>query len=234
MKWLKTIGKQLFTPFKTIGKMIHHGAKTIGKAIGIAKPEPLKLTPEEQVYAEFTQQSYEGNPYASLYNYNLDQSLSSQKNLVYKHKTDPNKIIMSIRGTKPNDIEDLSSDVSLFFNHKFMDDRYVSSLKHYDRVRQNNPNANIKLVGHSLGGNVAKYIIDKNPNDNKVTATTFNMGMAPIERVIDMFKKPDQRIQNLKIQGDPASLLVSGKTLEGHGNMLERHKLDNFLHGAVM
>ena len=73
----------------------------------------------------------------------------------------PNKeYIMAVRGTRPNNINDLAADAQILINDK-NNIRVNSVEKLYKSFREENPTSKLTLTGHSLGAYVSHQIANK-------------------------------------------------------------------------
>jgi len=65
-------------------------------------------------------------------------------------------IIIAYRGTEPSQLNDLATDVEMFTG--YLNGQFDDALSFYDEVASENPDKNITLTGHSLGGALASYV----------------------------------------------------------------------------
>ena len=88
------------------------------------------------------------------------------KTRIYKNESNPNEIIIAYAGT--DNPADFISDIQMAIDK--LPDQYTQALNTYNRIKSENPNANITITGHSLGGSLAQLVAAKTGAE----ATTFN------------------------------------------------------------
>lgn len=159
--------------------------------------------------------------------WNVDKELTTNDATTF-YNSNTKKAIVSIRGTDVKNIEDLMTDVALFFSVSRFTPRasMVSSL--VDKAIKKYGRDNVIVVGHSLGGELARQMANK----YKIKAVTYNRGSS----FLDIFNKQNKNIisytTNIKSNIDPVSIL--GK-LYGKNTQLEFaptkgvHSVENFL-----
>ena len=90
-----------------------------------------------------------------------------------------NEYILAVRGTRITNISDLISDEQILVGGNV--NRFDKIDKVYTGLRQQNPKAKITVVGHSLGGYVAKHLADKYEfKDKKLDMVGFDVAASPI------------------------------------------------------
>jgi hypothetical protein len=164
------------------------------------------------INALIANESYKRNRSNEIQGYKYIPSLSNDELAVYR-KGD--KYVLSSRGTsldKDRISSDISQDISLLFNksqsNKVSSDRIHNIKRVIQRIKIN-PNANIELTGHSLGGNVSiQAMNDDYINNNVNSVVTYNAGSSPIGI---KFNGDANKITNNIIEGDE----ISKHTLPG-------------------
>jgi hypothetical protein len=142
----------------------------------------LELTPENNRFKKydseadclriFSQLAYKPMKYASeihkkilLYGYVLDTDLSLDRvkvfvNYVYRSVT------VAFRGTYTKSLgsikDDLRSDIAIAFGLESSNKRFHDSNKLFHVVKDKYPGYKIDVTGHSLGGQITKYMTDRN------------------------------------------------------------------------
>ena len=89
--------------------------------------------------------------------YDLDMSLSNKNNKVFFNEAQ-NKLIFIVKGTNPTSTQDVYTDVALTFGKLKDTDRYKDSDKRLKQAKSKYGVSSALVVGHSLGGLIAKYI----------------------------------------------------------------------------
>ena len=89
--------------------------------------------------------------------YDLDMSLSNKNNKVFFNEAQ-NKLIFIVKGTNPTSAQDVYTDVALTFGKLKDTDRYKDSDKRLKQAKSKYGVSSALVVGHSLGGLIAKYI----------------------------------------------------------------------------
>lgn len=126
-----------------------------------------------------------------------------------------NTYIISHRGTKLNDTDDLTSDANLSFGKHHEDKQFKQRVKHtrelIDQIKRTNPNAKIILSGHSLGGSTALYAFE---NDDFIKRNIdaihiFNSGKSPISSF--NLTTDSEKFKEYRIEGDLISAGTVGK-----------------------
>lgn len=149
------------------------------------------------------------------------------------------KVIISVRGTDVTDPRDLANDALILtgLNHK--SNRYKRNKKFVQDAIDKHGKENVEIVGHSLGGNIAKQL----SRDLDVKAKVYNPGAGPrqllqgtADRIACKLKPKGKRCRKAKLTTtyrtalDPVSLLgisgVNTKTVKQKG--LDPHTLKNF------
>jgi len=84
--------------------------------------------------------------------------------------------ILAYRGTRPNNFDDINTDVAIFAGQHRSDTphpRFVEAINHYNFVKEKYND--VDLTGHSLGGTLADYVARMNDEN----AVVFNAGETP-------------------------------------------------------
>ena len=170
------------------------------------------------------QNGYQKKPHSNVDGYEIDKDLSGQRAQVYYNK-DTNHAVISHRGTKG--IHDMFTDVQLMFGHK-KNKRFDHGRKVTDQAIKKYHDANVTVVGHSLGHAIAQEA----NKDHKKEQVTLNGAITPM----DLLKKQQDHEFVIRSKHDPVSALhafKSGqnkqntKTIKSKSlNLLNEHKTD--------
>ena len=170
------------------------------------------------------QNGYQKKPHSNVDGYEIDKDLSGQRAQVYYNK-DTNHAVISHRGTKG--IHDMFTDVQLMFGHK-KNKRFDHGRKVTDQAIKKYHDANVTVVGHSLGASIAQEA----NKPHKKELVTLNGAVAPL----DLLHKQQDHEFVVRTKHDPVSYLhslnpkkndkntttIKSKSL----NLLNEHKTD--------
>ena len=170
------------------------------------------------------QNGYQKKPHSNVDGYEIDKDLSGQRAQVYYNK-DTNHAVTSHRGTKG--IHDMFTDVQLMFGHK-KNKRFDHGRKVTDQAIKKYHDANVTVVGHSLGSAIAQEA----NKDHKKEQVTLNGAITPM----DLLKKQQDHEFVIRSKHDPVSALhafkagqnkQNTKTIKSKSlNLLNEHKTD--------
>ena len=141
-------------------------------------------------------------PYHSL----VSELTDPKASVVFKeHKNKPNDVIISYRGSSNKedavvDVVQIAPGAPIEKLTGIATGRFKESQDKYDLVKQQFPDANITLTGHSLGGSLA-YFIGKS---NDVKSYIFNAGSSPLDFITETgIKNTDNNVStHYYIPGD--------------------------------
>ena len=135
-----------------------------------------------------------------------------------------NDIIVAYRGTDITSVQDIRNDVAMARNK--IPAQATDAIKVYDQVKQDYPNSDVTVTGHSLGGSLSQIV----SSVRGCEAVTFNAYGTK-----DMFKDPasikEENIVNYVNEWDPITMSNAenhvGETYAVKGeNMRNPHKLE--------
>ena len=147
-------------------------------------------------------------------------------------------IDIGIRGSA--DVADYALDAKklLFGDNLLNSERYKDSERFIKDIRRENPNAKIRVSGHSLGANVLNRFVNENPN-----VINYGEGYNPFVTT-NMDLSAD--VKNYRKKGDIASVLGTYDFIAGDkkvqdfetesqtGGVLDTHSLKHFLKKGKM
>lgn len=165
---------------------------------------------------------------------------STRRSKIYE-KNGTNDTYIAFRGTSPTNPSDILADGYILTGREDESLRFQEAQAIYDEVKGLNPERNIILTGHSLGGRQAQYVADRNAG---TSAVTFAAGVNPIYRgtgltydgsKISYTPSPKSKSVNYIVATDPISVgnIVPVKNQETR--FVERkegnnpHTIDNYL-----
>jgi len=82
------------------------------------------------------------------------------------------KVVISYRGTRPTNINDLVTDTAIFFGVERLTPRFQDALNHAKIVEKTVGKGKVEVTGHSLGGSEALYVT----KNTGIPSVTFNPG----------------------------------------------------------
>ena len=165
--------------------------------------------------------------------YKIDKQLSGTRAKVYTNK-ETGKNVIAIRGTQG--IHDMITDAHLFLGDKSTK-RFKHAKKVYDRVVNKYGKDNLILAGHSLSGQLAEKIGEKNKDE----IYTLNKPVTPGD--IIKGKRVPKNQTDIRTSRDVVSILrplQKGKkaiTIKSDSlNLLDEHKTDKLdkLNGVMI
>ena len=105
-----------------------------------------------------------------LEGYHIDPDLSDKYSITLFNDQD-NEITLSVRGTKPSDIEDLYADYQILMNEE-RGPRFTREIDKMRNIQTKYPDYKHIVTGHSLGGNIS-YMLGK---EFDIESHNFNAG----------------------------------------------------------
>jgi hypothetical protein len=148
--------------------------------------------------------------------YQFDPSLSSDETKVFVNP-DTQKVVVAYRGTQLKDSKsrwkDLKSDAALAFGLEKYDKRFQESNKHFKKVKEKYPDYKLDLTGHSLGGQISKYVTDNNLEDVN-SNITFSRGTG----LLEPFRRKSEKTTDVSNINDIISM---GARLQGGNQSIE-------------
>jgi hypothetical protein len=144
------------------------------------------MTPDTQTLAQANASSYNGdtpNGYSRL------AELSSPDISTFKHNQE-NHYIVAHKGTDVHSnslTNDLKSDFNILIgntNHDKLHHKRADLTENiYKKIKETNPESEIHLTGHSLGGSTSQASLIKSQfvRDNTTSHNTFNAGTSPLQ-----------------------------------------------------
>ena len=161
---------------------------------------------------------------ASKLGYNLDTDLSNDETKVFVNPNDK-KAVVAYRGTQLNRRKsakkDLISDAAILFGAEKHDKRFKEANSHFQNVKDKYKDFQLDTTGHSLGGQLAKYVTDKNL-DKVNKNVNFNRGSGLFEpfrkksnKTIDVSNKNDIISATTRLQGGKHTIEKKNKGLLG-------------------
>lgn len=129
------------------------------------------------------------------------------------------ELIISYRGTEPDDFGDVSADIAQFSGEVTTQHRNAARL--LKNIIQNF-DGNITVTGHSLGGGLVTYAMSMNNLENRVSGITFNSAGIS-QDVKNTFQtvnieSAQSSIINIRSNGDPVSAIPTTNHI---GNMYD-------------
>jgi len=142
------------------------------------------------------------------------------------YKDDASKRInVGFRGTA--DMADVATDITAIIGgQKALNPYYQKAEFTVEKLKELHPDYNITVAGHSLGGNVAKYVAEKNPD---IKAFGYNPGAG----ISDAFSQNPENFFTFRNKTDIVSLLDNPSNPRGEfydvKNPFASHSLKTFL-----
>jgi hypothetical protein len=137
--------------------------------------------------------------------YHVDPALSSKESTVFVNPT-TNRATVAYRGTVPS-WKDVKSDLAIMTGFEKHDSRFRQANRHFSQVKDKYKDFKLDTTGHSLGGQLAKYVNDKNKGAVD-TNVSFSRGTGFLEpfrskkrNTIDISNKNDLISLGARLQG---------------------------------
>lgn len=220
---LKRVGKHVFMPGKvalgTLSAVSKHAPYVLNKLLpGRTKREgyvPQDYN-EDKTFSElgYTPLKDVGSINDKLKNtgYVMDHDLSTDEQKVF-YNPHKKKVTISYRGTKPTSIKDLHSDWYIATGTEHKNKRFKDSDAHFQKVHSKYNGYEMTTTGHSLGGQISKYVNDK--NRGKVHR---NVAFSRGTGLFEMFKPKQRNTVDISNNNDLISL---GARLQGGKHVIE-------------
>lgn len=173
---------------------------SVVKSVGYNTPVQDKVDPEDKPAAILSKLAYdhyqsgdakETQKLLDDYNigYNVVENLSSPEYLTAINEEEQ-KVVVAYRGTDSSltNIYDDIADVEIALGLaetpivSYIPSRFRTAENIYKQVKEQYPDYELKLTGHSLGGKAAQYVGDR----YKEKAVVFSAGATPLEPFIEM------------------------------------------------
>ena len=144
------------------------------------------MTPDTDTLAKANASSYSGDAFNG---YSRVAELSSPDISTFKHN-EQNHFIVSHKGTDVHSDtlkKDLKSDLNILVgntNHDNLQNKRAEQTENiYKKIKETNPDSEIHLTGHSLGGSTSQASLIKSQfvRDNTTSHNTFNAGTSPLQ-----------------------------------------------------
>jgi len=158
--------------------------------------------PEKDTYSVLSKASYdyyynglenaqkELGTYSQSKGYTIIPKLSGKNAVVLKNGK---KVVISYRGTDLLNPGDIFADAEILLGRDkvklFLNDRFDSANQLYEKVKQEYPESDITLTGHSLGSAQAIYVGTK----NNIKSVSFNEGTSPMDVVLSQISGADKK-----------------------------------------
>ena len=212
--------------FKTAKKTVE---KKLKQTVHKLTPKNLKsqysksLDPNVKLYQDFSQYAYNSNTddvqkklTDGNTGYQLDPTLSSNEHKVFVHPGEK-RAVVAYRGTALGDkktrFKDLASDAAIAFGFENKDKRFKQADNHFKQVSEKYGDYTIDTTGHSLGGQLSKYV-----NDNNQGKVSKNVAFSRGSGLLEPFRKKQRNTLDVSNAYDPISL---GARLQGGKQVIE-------------
>lgn len=238
--------------FAMVRKNLFRGVKRARKDSKVKSA--ADMVPLMHKFAPFANSSYERNLDsrekklkkalgANSIHYEMDRDLSNKELTVW---IDPEnrEVITTNRGTK--ELDDYGTDLALAFGMESLTPRYRRNKKAFRNIKEKYDHEEgwkHSLVGHSLGATLNNALYQEF-EDSIEGVYNFNPGSSAkharggIEDALN--QEFHEKIHNFQVQGDPLSVAGLGATFSTNmlvippkagkkGNLLDAHRLDNFI-----
>ena len=181
-------------------------------------PDKIKL------YQRFSKEAYSKTP-QNMGDYRLDTTLSNDEEKVYVNPI-TKQVTIAYRGTDWSDkrtrFKDLKSDLAILMGKEAHNDRFREANAHFQKVYQKyGKEYQLDTTGHSLGGQLSKYVNDKNRGKVQ-TNVAFSRGTG----LWEPFRKKQANTLDVSHEKDWISL---GARLQGGNQMTSRKKVTTTL-----
>ncbi len=219
-----------------------------------SKGEIKEIPSQRQLYAKLANASYtyyetlDNN--INIYGYAIFPELSDRNSILLFNK-EKKELVLSIRGTKISNSNDINADVHILMNKLKENERYKSVLSKAKQIVESKNNWRFVIVGHSLGGALALEIAEeiiKYVDNIYIYNPAFSVGQALESVSKQIFNKIGIKSKAIRIEKelrrkltiyqsgiDPISLLSysTGKNKYVKPKSWNTHTLDNFTGGIM-
>lgn len=213
-----------------------------------------EIPSQRQLYAKLANASYtyyetqDNN--INIYGYAIFPELSDRNSILLFNK-EKKELVLSIRGTKISNSNDINADVHILMNKLKENERYKSVLSKAKQIVESKNNWRFVIVGHSLGGALALEIAEeiiKYVDNIYIYNPAFSVGQALESVSKQIFNKIGIKSKAIRIEKelrrkltiyqsgiDPISLLSysTGKNKYVKPKSWNTHTLDNFTGGIM-
>lgn len=198
-------------------RLARAGASKIVKLLGSrTKQKRSSILQEDRIYRDATSQTYKQKDRQDrLGQFQYEPQYSDSELAVY-NKPESHEIIIAIRGSVT--AEDWAvSDVKLAMGKLKETARYKRNLREVERIIQQNPNSQVVLTGHSLGGGIASQI-----------AKDLDLRVVGFNAAVIGGQNPNGRLYTIKNDlvsaAAPNSVIID----KGHDSFSKAHSMKNF------
>lgn len=153
----------------------------------------------------------------------LDDDKTGLRVVAYKKKKD---IFVAYCGT--NDRKDFVSDMQMAKGQ--VPEQLEAGFDFYNKIVEENPNHNVMVTGHSLGGSLAELVACKSKDTTAVTFNSFGVENIIKDKPQTEFRN-NKNVYNYIIEGDPVSNSAKhiGQTMRIPKTAVNNHSIANFL-----
>jgi hypothetical protein len=152
--------------------------------------------------------------YSQTKGYTIDPKLSNKNAVVLKNGK---QVVISYRGTDLKNPSDLLADTEILLGRDkvkvFLNDRFDEANQLYEKVKQEYPESEITLTGHSLGSAEAIYVGTK----NNTKSVSFNEGTSPLDALFSRFGNPEADKKQ--------TVYITGKDIVSNLSILEPYNI---------
>jgi hypothetical protein len=185
--------------------------------------------PKYNKYKVFAQAAYKTNIPPAVGGYNVDPTLSSSETKVFVNPKTKH-VTTAYRGTALADTKkrwkDVVSDLAIATGLERFNPRFQQADKHFQQVQQKyGKDYTYATTGHSLGGQISKYVNDRNKGKIKENVA-FSRGSG----LLEPFRKKQKNTVDISNVNDAVSLgarLSQGRQVREYTKkgLLHSHKL---------
>lgn len=196
-------------------------------------------TVSDSVLAQMSKDAYNNPNETTPGNLSSEYTISYQtgdngfKYAIYENIQNPNEIIIAYAGT--DSAADWISNIQMATDN--IPDQYAQAINTYNTIKSENPNANITITGHSLGGSLAQ-LVGAATGSNTVTFNPYGTSEISIQVGINPAKKYDN-IKNYNVSSDILNIANNIKNVRNLGesfiipsteqNMIKAHGIDEII-----
>lgn len=196
-------------------------------------------TVSDSVLAQMSKDAYNNPNETTPGNLSSEYTISYQTGdngfmyAIYENIQNPNEIIIAYAGT--DSAADWISNIQMATDN--IPDQYAQAINTYNTIKSENPNANITITGHSLGGSLAQ-LVGAATGSNTVTFNPYGTSEISIQVGINPAKKYDN-IKNYNVSSDILNIANNIKNVRNLGesfiipsteqNMIKAHGIDEII-----